>query len=108
MGEIDDHAELDHECDGIASERRQSTIRYAGGGGRKGRFPKVDARDRTRKLEVVPGALLGALDQTPPRDNPRRPAHLQQTRDLVALYANAAFVPNKQMDAVGAERNKKP
>jgi hypothetical protein len=71
-------------------------------------FPMMDALDRTRKLEVVQGALLGALHATPPRDDPQRLAHLQRTRDLVALYVSAACVSNKQMDAVRAKRNKKP
>jgi len=67
-------------------------------------FPKMDTRERARKLEVALGALLGALDAIPPRDDPRRPAHVQQTKELVALYAKAAFVPKRQTAA--GQRNK--
>jgi hypothetical protein len=68
----------------------------------------VDGRDRTRELEVVLGALHGALDATPPRDDPQRPAHVQQTRDLVSHFANAALALNEQRHIVPAKRNKKP
>ena len=60
-------------------------------------FPEIDARSRARKLEVALAALLGALDATPPRDDPERPAHIQQAKDLVSLYANAAFIADKGM-----------
>jgi len=70
-------------------------------------FPRMDARDRTRKLEVILGALLGALDAIPPRGDPQRPAHVQQAKDLVALYADAAFVPKEPMDSVRTKKTKK-
>lgn len=59
-------------------------------------FPRMNARERTLKLEVILGALLGALEAIPPRDDPRRAAHVQQTSNLVALYADAAFAPKKR------------
>jgi AcrR family transcriptional regulator len=70
-------------------------------------FPAMNGRDRTRKLKVTLAALLGALDSTPPRGDPERSGHLQQTQTLVTLYANAAFVPNKQMASVRPKRSKK-
>ena len=69
-------------------------------------FPNMNASERARKLEVTLGALLGALDAIPPRDHPQRPAHLQQTRDLVALYADAAFVRKQQMDPGRTKKTK--
>jgi hypothetical protein len=70
-------------------------------------FPEMNERDRARKLEVTLAALLGALGATPPRDDAKRPAHVQQTKVLVALYANAAFLPNEQMQPARAKKNRK-
>jgi len=70
-------------------------------------FPKMDARDRARKLKVALGALLGALDAIPPRDDPRRLPHLSETKDLVALYANAAFASKERNDVVRTKKTKK-
>lgn len=69
-------------------------------------FPEMDARERRRKLGVVLGALLGALDAIPPRDDPRRQTHIRETKDLVALYANAAFVPNERTDSARTKKTK--
>jgi len=71
-------------------------------------FPKMDARERTRKLEIALGALLGALDAIPARDDPQRPEHIRQAKDLVALYADAAFAPRARIDAVATKKNRKP
>jgi len=70
-------------------------------------FPQMDARERARKLKVALGALLGALDAIPPRDDPRRLAHLRESKDLVALYANAAFVWKEHHDSVRTKKTRK-
>jgi len=70
-------------------------------------FPKMDARERTRKLQVTLGALLGALDAIPAPNDPQRPAHMRETRDLVALYADAAFVTQERTDPIRMKEIKK-
>jgi AcrR family transcriptional regulator len=70
-------------------------------------FPKMDGRDRTRKLKVALGALLGALEAIPPRGDPQRLAHVQQAKDLVARYADTAFVPKEHQGAVRTKKTKK-
>jgi len=69
-------------------------------------YLNMDKRDLTRKLEVTLAALLGALDVTPVRNDPERAAHLQQTKDLVSLYADAAFALKEPKGPV-LKRNKK-
>jgi AcrR family transcriptional regulator len=70
-----------------------------------GAYPKMDKRDLKRKLEVILAALLGALDAMPPRKHdPERAAHLQQTKTLISLYANAAFAPKEQSSPVSKRR----
>jgi AcrR family transcriptional regulator len=70
-------------------------------------FPEMDAHNRASKLEVALAALLGALKATPPRDDSERSAHLQQAKDLVSLYANAAFVAVKNMAPVRTRSRRK-
>lgn len=70
-------------------------------------FPQMDARDRARKLQIALGGLLGALDAVPSRDDPRRPAHLRETKNLVALYADAALAPKEQTGSARAKKTKK-
>jgi AcrR family transcriptional regulator len=71
-------------------------------------YPKMDKRDLTRRLEVILAALLGALNATPPRNDPlERAAHLQQTKDLVSLYSDAAFALKEQMGPVSKGSKKR-
>ena len=70
-------------------------------------FPRMAKDDLTRKLEVALSALLGALDALPPHDDSKRPKHLEETKVLVVLYADATFSLNKQIHPVGSQKRKK-
>jgi len=69
-------------------------------------FVGLSKRALASRLKVIIAALLGALGATPPRQDPSRAEHLRQTKELIAHYANAAFVLNEQTGSI-SERAKR-
>jgi AcrR family transcriptional regulator len=61
-------------------------------------FPRMSEKDRNQRLDVAQSAMLGALQAMPSRHDTARAEHLRQTKALVSLYAEMAFLPSPDAD----------